>query len=255
MTYSIVARCPETGDLGVAAQTCNFAVGSWVPWIRAGVGVVATQALVNVSYGPRQCVRYASHVELEGAVVLGNLMRDSEVVEAMAQSWETTRGQPLHERLIAALHNAQDAGGDIRGQQSAAIKVAGPHVGEWWEHISIDLRVDDHPNPLTELSRLLHISTAYRDADKAGTLEEQGDRSAALALWNRARAALPESPHLPFWHGVFLIEAGRIEEAKEALAYRRNKDFPELLARLFQAGQLKTDPETLRSLLEIVSSE
>jgi uncharacterized Ntn-hydrolase superfamily protein len=294
-TYSIVARCPDTGNLGVAVQTCNFAVGSCVPWIRAGLGAVVTQAFTNISYGPKaldllhsgvgpeetlarlvaadekpmirqvgvvaanaqvaahtgqRCVRYAGHIALDGAVVLGNMLRNSETVEAMATSWRTSSGQPLHERLLAALRNAQDAGGDIRGKQSAAIKVAGPDMGEWWEHIYLDLRVDDSPDPLAELSRLLHTSLAYKDVDDAGISEEQGDRTTALALWNRARAASPDSPHFSFWHGVFLVDAGRIEEATEALAMacRHNKDFPELLQRLFEAGQLKTDPALLRSL-------
>ncbi len=268
MTYSVVARCPETGQLGVAVQTRNLAVGAKVSWIRAGVGAVATQGFTDISYGPKglelmssglapeealarlvaqdekqairqvsfvdaygavavhtgtRCVRYAGSVTLEGAVFLANMMRDTGVPEAMAESWQTTAGQPLDQRLMAALEAAQRAGGDIRGKQSAAIKVAATAAGAWWEHIVIDLRVDDHPDPLAELSRLLRLSAGYRDANRADRFEEQGDQIGALQAWERVREALPASPDAPLWHGVFLVNAGKLEEAKNAfsIAYAR----------------------------------
>src|SRR5438876_938659 len=206
MTYSIVARDKRTGELGVAVQSHYFQVGPVVPWALAGVGAVATQAHVNISYGPlglellqagytaqqalkaltagdphadlrqcaivdaagnvaahtgAKCIPAAGHRLGDGFSCQANLMERDTVWGAMAAVFESTDA-PLADRLMAALDAAEAEGGDIRGRQSAAmLVVSGTGTGKPWKDRVIDLRVEDSPEPLTELGRLLHIRRAY----------------------------------------------------------------------------------------------
>ena len=200
MTFSIVARDPVTGDLGVAVASKFLAVGSVVPWARAGVGAVATQALANVTFGPdglaalegggaaegvvarligadegredRQlgivdaqggasshtgsgCLPWAGGRVGEGVAIQGNILAGSVVVDAMLAAFSGASG-PLPDRLVTALLAGDRAGGDARGRQSAALLVvrAGGGYGGTTDRW-IDLRVDDHTDPVIELQRLL----------------------------------------------------------------------------------------------------
>src|SRR5262245_7858475 len=191
-TVSIVARDPETGELGVAVQSHWFSVGAVVSWAEAGVGAVATQSFVNPAYGPdglarmkqgkpaadalaelvaqdpgeavrqvafvdaagrvaahtgKNCIASAAHHVGAGYSVQANRMENDRVVPAMARAFEGTKG-PLAERLLAALAAAQREGGDIRGQQSAALLVVrAKSTGKIWEDRLVDLRVEDHARP------------------------------------------------------------------------------------------------------------
>jgi len=205
-TFSIVAWDPANGDLGVAVQSKFLAVGSVVPFARAGVGAVATQSYANVTYGPeglrlmaagwtaqetlnhlltidldvtqRQvllvdaaggavghtgegCHNWAGHVVGDGYACGGNILVGEATVQAMAETFEGTQG-PLPERLVAALAAGQAAGGDSRGQQSAALvvaRIAGSYGGRSDRYV--DLRVDDHPEPIAELERILGLHRLY----------------------------------------------------------------------------------------------
>ena len=202
-TFSIVARDPQTGELGVAVQSHWFSVGSIVPWAEAGIGAVATQSFVDPSYGKLgldlmragksapdtlksllagdegRDVRQVAMIDAQGRVaahtgskdiqaaghivgrdysVQANLMLDEKVWPAMSRAFETTKGD-LAERMLAALDAAQEAGGDIRGRQSAAlIVVSGKPTGRSWSDRLFDLRVDDHSEPLKELRRLVRTA-------------------------------------------------------------------------------------------------
>ncbi|GBD15193.1 hypothetical protein HRbin26_00079 [bacterium HR26] len=211
-TFSIVARDPVTGDLGVTVQSKFLAVGAVVPWARAGVGAVATQAWANVTYGPRglellaagysadevvarltgedpgraerqvgivdsqgraatftgeRCIPWAGGVVGEGFCCQGNILVGPEVVQAMADAYRSTSGTFAH-RLITALEAGQAAGGDSRGQQSAAILIVreGGGYGGGNDRY-IDLRVDDHPQPIAELRRLVLLHRVYFQLDEA----------------------------------------------------------------------------------------
>src|SRR5918993_3614224 len=199
-TYSIVARDPDTGELGVAVQSHWFSVGPIVAWAEAGVGAIATQSFVDPSYGKNGLdlmrsgksgpetlkellakdegreVRQVAMIDAQGRVdawtgkndiqaaghivgknfsVQANLMLNEKVWPAMAQAFENTRGD-LAERMLAALDAAQAVGGDIRGQQSAAlVVVTGKPTGQAWKDRTFDLRVDDSADPLKELRRLV----------------------------------------------------------------------------------------------------
>lgn len=205
-TFSIAAYDRSTGDLGVAVSSKFPAVGAMVPWARAGVGAIATQAAANLSFGPRglemlalgftprealdklvandsgrndrqvgivdaqgraaawtgeKCFAYAGHIVGDTYSVQGNVLAGPQVVEAMARTFEQRRG-PLAERLLAALEAGEAAGGDRRGKESAALLVVRKNagyggVGDRW----IDLRVDDHPEPVRELRRLFEVHTLY----------------------------------------------------------------------------------------------
>lgn len=212
LTYSIVARDSETGQLGAAVQSRAFACGSGVLWARPSVGVVATQSYAERSYGPlgldllqagktpeqalaalvtadpdqsvRQvamlaadgtaaahtgadCIPDAGHQLGDGFSVQANIMRSTSVWPAMATAFEAASG-PLARRLLAALDAAEDAGGDWRGKQAAGLLVV-PAEGKPWETV-VDLRVDDHEDPLGELRRLLDLHDGYEAMDKPGEI-------------------------------------------------------------------------------------
>jgi uncharacterized Ntn-hydrolase superfamily protein len=205
VTFSIVARDPATGDLGVAVASKFLAVGSVVPWAQAGVGAIATQALANVTYGPdglaalaagddahaaltrltvadegrseRQlgivdarggsgthtgegCLAWAGGRRDDGVAVQGNILTGPEVVDGMLAAFGSSAsvGEPFPDRLLGALLAGDRAGGDARGRQSAALLVV-RHGGGYggtndrW----LDLRVDDHDDPVPELRRILGV--------------------------------------------------------------------------------------------------
>ena len=275
-TYSIVARDPESGALGVAVQSHWFSVGSVVSWARAGVGAVATQSIAEPAYGPdaldllaegvspqdaldrlrgederqvfRQvavidahgrvathtgssCMAYAGHESGEGYSVQANMMASAEVWPAMARAYEASSG-PLARRLIAARRAAEGAGGDVRGRQSAAIVVAPPE-GEPWR-LTVDLRVEDHPEPLDEIERLLDLADAYRLASEADELVGQGRHDEAAERYVRAAELAPGNHELIFWAGLSAAEGGDMATALERVraAIAIQPGWAELLERL-----------------------
>jgi uncharacterized Ntn-hydrolase superfamily protein len=198
MTWSIIARDNATGQFGIAVATKFFAVGGRVPYIAAGIGGIATQALVNPYYGidglkllregraPRDivatliaadsghasrqlhimdaggrvashtgnaCVDWCGHIEGNGFSIAGNMLAGAGVLDDTAKTYIANQNLPFAQRLIVAMHAGEAAGGDKRGKQSAALLI---HDEEEWS--ALDLRVDDHADPLVELERLEQIS-------------------------------------------------------------------------------------------------
>ncbi len=201
MTWSIIARDKVSGAFGIAVATRFFAVGARVPFIAAGMGAVATQALVNPFYGTdglallrdgraaddvvamliaadagrdyRQvhvmdaagrvaahtgtaCIDWCGHLAGDGFSVAGNMLAGKAVIEDTAAAYLANIAAPFPQRLIAAMHAGEAAGGDKRGKQSAALLI---HGEEAWS--DLDLRVDDHPDPLAELDRLEQMSRTH----------------------------------------------------------------------------------------------
>ena len=267
VTYSIVARDPSSGELGVAVQSHFFSVGSLCPWVEPGVGAVATQSEVLVSYGPlgldrmragtppaealrqlladdenaakRQvafvsasgdvgvhtgdrCIAEAGHLTGEGWSVQANMMRDVGVPEAMADAFTQSEGD-LSTRLLDALDAAEAAGGDIRGRQSACVLVA-PSEGPAWER-RVNVRVDDHAEPLVEVRRLVELQLAY--------IEER-----------------PVNAELRFWAGLARAAEGDLDEATKLMAdaMAEHDGWPELLRRLPACGSV--DAEVVDALLK-----
>jgi uncharacterized Ntn-hydrolase superfamily protein len=257
MTYSIVARDPKTGELGVAVQTCMFAVGSVVPWAEAGVGAVATQAMSEVAYGWRclaamrdgasaaealeraraldqghairqvgvvdakgtsaaftgeLCIDFAGHYCGDGYTVQANMMATEGVWPAMAEAYEHAQG-PLAERMLAALLAGEAAGGDARGSMSAALVVVdGLAVEGQPSRATIDVRVDDHADPLDELARLLHVAEAFRAFGRGSDSLFGGDSEGALRELEGALKLLPDDVNLQFLYSGALIFSGRVDE-------------------------------------------
>jgi len=291
-TYSIVARDPESGQLGVAVQSHWFSVGSLVPWAKAGVGAIATQSFVEVRYGVsglelmasglgaqrtldallaadanpgvrqvamidasgqtathtgKNCIEHAGHLSGENFSVQANLMLEAGVPQAMALAFQQASGS-LAERMLAALEAAQASGGDLRGKQSAAILVvSGKPSGRAWQDRLVDLHVEDSPQPLAELRRLLTLNTAYEHMNRGDHALESGDIEAALAEYGRAEALQPDNLEMQFWHAVSLVNADRVDAAIPLFAtiFRSGEQWRVLLPRLAQAGLLQADAATL----------
>ncbi|UCF07053.1 MAG: DUF1028 domain-containing protein [bacterium] len=294
-TYSIVARDSVNGDLGVAVQSHWFSVGPIVPWARAGVGAVATQSLVLVSYGPRgldlmeegctagesldrlvsedrhaavrqvamidaagnvaahtgdSCISYASHHIGSGYSVQANMMLTEDVVGAMSSAYEASKGD-LAERMLAALRAAEEAGGDIRGRQSAAIMIVrGVSTGEPWSDVIMELRVEDHPEPVQELERLVTLNRAYTYENKGDEAMAEGDLTGALEAYGMAARLAPENIELRFWQGVSLLNTGHEADAMKLFEFifKADPNWKELLMRLPASGLVRVPPEELERL-------
>ena len=256
-TYSIVARDPDTGELGVAVQSHWFSVGSIVSWAEPGVGAVATQSIAEPAYGPRlldrlrggqapgealdellahdqqarvrqvsvvdshgavavqtgdECIPYAGHVEGDGFSAQANMMAGPEVWPAMADAFRSATG-PLARRLLTVLDAAEAAGGDVRGRQSAALVVV-PAEGEGWLR-TVELRVEDHDQPLDELRRLLDLADAYAVATEGDDLVGEGRHAEAAERYREAAELAPASPELLFWAGLALAQGGDLKGGTE----------------------------------------
>lgn len=214
-TFSILGYDSVTGEVGVAVQSRVFSVGNGVIWGEAGVGVVATQAIVDVSYGPQalallrqglspddvvrrilendpdprpsdwtkqgrqfsvmnargqvathtgtQATEWAGHRIGRHCSAQGNILAGPEVVDRMVVAFEKTGGH-LSFRLLAALEAGQAAGGDRRGMQSAAMLIVKEKGGVWLNNdVVLRLQVEDHPQPIQELRRLVELAAAQRE--------------------------------------------------------------------------------------------
>lgn len=300
-TYSIVARDPETGALGVAVQSHAFAVGSIVPWAEAGVGAVATQSLTRIDYGPEglalmrrgqsaqqaldtlvnaddgrevrqvamldtqgnvavhtgsHCIPAAGHRTGDQFSVQANLMVDDTVWPAMHDAYSAARGD-LAERMLAALAAAQRSGGDIRGQQSAALLVVSATRTEDkpWAGRLFDLRVDDHPRPVEELSRLVHLRRAYRFQDESDELLSRGHHEEGMAAMRQALALAPDLMELRFWSAVTLFRVGREDEALDIFAevFAKEPIWLEVVPRLVSAGLAPNDPAVIKRITDVLT--
>lgn len=324
-TYSIVARDPATGQMGVAVQSHWFAVGQIVPWAEAGVGAIATQSFVDPNYGrlglellragksapdtlrallqaDAACeVRQVGVVDAKGNVasftgsrdiaaaggiaakmegtpakincgsaggtlfvgkdfaVQANLMANDKVWPAMAKAFETREGD-LAERMLAALDAAQRAGGDARGKQSAAlIVVSGTSTGKPWRDRLFDVRVDDHPEPVFELHRLVGFQRAYNHMNAGDLAMEHQDYAAAQREYSAAAVIAAKfgeigrtrHAEIIFWHAVALVNMKRLDEALPlfALVFHMEPAWRELTPRLPAAGVLPDDKDLIRRIL------
>jgi uncharacterized Ntn-hydrolase superfamily protein len=198
MTFSIIAHDVATGQVGIAVASKTLATGARVPHIRTGVGAIASQARVNHYYGPRglallaagasaadtvrlliaadedqdirqvhvmdrlgrfaahtgaECLEWCGHMVKESYSVAGNILAGPGVLEAMAAAYEDATAMPLAQKLVAAMKAGEQAGGDKRGRQSAGLLIHG--ISDW---ALLDIRVDDHADPLSELERLEQVA-------------------------------------------------------------------------------------------------
>ncbi len=256
MTYTIVAQDPKTGQMGVATQTYNLAVGAWVPWGEGGLGVIATQSITRRTYGTdglalmrggmsapkalqallavdeqadiRQIGMIDRHSNIAthtgtrcfpeagehiGAnyATLANMMQQNTVWDAMASAYEAASGD-FGERLLAALHAAQAEGGDMRGQQTAALLIVDRDLNRI---PLIDLRVDYHPNPVQKLTKIYRLNRVYLQQGDVSSLIQQGEIAAARAILDAILEDAPNEYYLHYLRALHL--AGELDEWQEAV--------------------------------------
>jgi len=284
LTYSIVARCPETGEIGVAVQSHWFAAGV-VCWAKAGVGAVATQAMALIDHGPlgleqmeqgltandaleqrlsiddaseirqiamvdsssgvaahtgSQTIPESGHIVGDGFSCQANMMWNSNVWQSMYDAFENAHGD-LAERMLSSLKAAEEEGGDIRGMQAARILVVAPEpLQKPWMETLVDIRVDDHNEPLVEITRLLEMHKAYSN------LEKYGHDSAFESEISS------EIPEIAFWRSIQLVNNGLHEDARELakIAFSDHPGWEELLRRCSRRGLAGISNETMQILLD-----
>jgi uncharacterized Ntn-hydrolase superfamily protein len=198
-----------------------------------------------------RCIQWAGHHVGKGYSVQANMMLNERVVPAMAKAFEGSQKGELAERLLAALAAAQAAGGDIRGQQSAALLVvSGKPTGDIWRDRLVDLRVEDHASPVEELQRLYAVHQAYAYMNAGDAALEEGDMRTALAKYARAAELQPESVEIAFWNAFTLATNGHMDAAVPIFqrAFAADANWIELLKRLPAAGL--TDDATVAQVLE-----
>ena len=292
MTYSLIARDPDSGHMGVATQSQAFAVGASVPFARAGAGVVATQSMGEPMYGDlgvdalaagltapealralrsidshperRQvgiidaagriaaytgdaCVPAAGHVVGDTCAALANIVRSPRVWEDMVAAYEGAAGR-FADRLLAALDAAEAAGGDERGRRSAAVYVVrAGRSGRPWRDTVVDLRIDDHRDPVGRLRAMLDHNRRYHQTVEAFEAALDGDPRAADLL--PASGPVPDDPDLLLWRAVVLGAAGRVDEAR-ALGAELTRRAPAVAAVGGRFGDVAlVDPDLLARIL------
>jgi len=215
------------------------------------VAMIDIHGNVAVHTGAR-CIEAAGHQVGETYSVQANLMEKSTVWPAMADAFESTEGD-LADRMMAALEAAEKEGGDIRGRQSAAmVIVSGNPTGVFWEDVVMDLRVEDHPEPLKELKRLIRVFRAYQHANRGDALLENGQIKSALKEYETAAKYYPENVELPFWTAVTLASSGQLEDALPIFktVFKKEKRWRQLTPRLVKSQLLPDDPQMIRTILE-----
>ena len=294
---SIIARDPQTGEMGVAVESHYFSVGPVAPWAEAGVGAVATQATAEPLYGQLglEMMRYgkdapsvlralaaadsasetrqvamidargnvaahtgskttsaAGHLIGKNYSVQGNTMSSEKVWPAMARAFEQKTGD-LGDRLLAALEAGQEAGGDIRGQQTAAIiVVSGTSTRRPWKDRIFDLRVEDSPEPITELKRLVRLQRAYRLAFKGDDFAGEKNWGQALSSYRKAVELAPEKEELRYGLAVVLFLSGRDEESLPVFrqVFREHPIWVEITRRNVISGDLPNDPPRIKRIFD-----
>lgn len=294
-TYSIVAYDTVTGQFGAAVQSHWFKVAD-VIWLEPGVGAVATQSLVEFSYGPlglemmkngksaelalegllvsdpqnavRQvamidsnlviaahtgdkCIAEAGHRIGANYSVQANLMEKATVWDAMAVAFESAEGD-LADKMMAALEAAQAEKGDIRGKQSAAmVVVSGEPTGRPWVDRIVDIRVDDSPEPLKELRRLLNITRAYDHMNKGDEYIAVNDFENANKEYAAAAELAPGNAEILFWHAATLVTAGEVDRSLPLFkqVFEMDENWRVLIPRLVKADLLPDDDEIINKIV------
>ena len=197
-----------------------------------------------------RCIAAAGHRAGRGWTVQANMMLSPAVPDAMAAAWVRGSGTPLATRMVDVLRAAQAEGGDVRGQQSAAMLIVSLDPDEASLGTILDVRVDDSPEPIAELERLGQLAEAYREHE-LGLRRLAEDADQALAHWTRAAALAPGNEELDFWRAVALAATGRREDARQLLQglFRASPGWRTLLGRLPAAGLLPEDADLLADLI------
>ncbi|MDH5599332.1 MAG: DUF1028 domain-containing protein [Cyclobacteriaceae bacterium] len=298
-TFSVVAKDSLTGDLAVAVQSHWFSVGTTVSWGESGVGVVATQSLVNKSFGLRglallkegkspkealetllsedegkdyrqvsimdvhgnvathtgaKCIQKAGHQIGKNYSVQANMMLNDKVWGAMSEAFEKNSNLPFAERIIEVLKAGQSVGGDIRGKQSAALLIVkNKPMENPWDDPLIDLRVDDHLQPIDELERLLKVFRAYEHMNNGDLAIEVNDMKKALEEYGAAEKMFPENLEMKYWKAIALANNGRMDDALPLFRYifQRDSNWRTLTERLPEVEILLISEKDLKKIINL----
>ena len=207
----------------------------------------------SVSFTGKDCVDYASSIEGEGYAIQANIMANPGVPEAMEKAYLSTKGS-LADRLYAALVAAENLGGDLRGKQSAAMLVVPlEKVDNLLSSKIYDIRVDDSPNPLEDLNRLMRIQKAYIFANEGDILSSEGKLNEALEAYNKASELYPENVELLFWGAVILCTDGKFDIAKPMFEkiFKASPDLKEMIPRLENHPMFPLNPATVQKILSL----
>ncbi len=214
------------------------------------VAMVDARGNVAVHTGSK-CIAQAGHRKGMQYSVQANLMEKDTVWDAMARAYERTRGD-LAERLLAALDAAQGEGGDIRGKQSAAILiVSGKSTGKPWADRVVDLRVDDHAEPVKEIRRLVDVHRAYEHMNEGDEKLALNDVGGAMDEYAAAAKMLPNNVEVKYWAAITMITAGREKEAMPYFreVFSKDRSWLEVTKRLPRSGLLPDDPGLMEKIL------
>ena len=201
----------------------------------------------------KRCIYAAGDQQGKNYSVQANLMEHETVWPAMAEAFESSSGD-LADRMMAALTAAEVKGGDIRGKQSAAMLiVTGEPTGIPWKDKVLDLRIDDHPEPLQELQRLIRVHRAYQHANKGDLYVEHKEIEKALIEYKKAAKYYPENPELPYWSAVTLADIGRVKEALPIFrdVFSREPRLRTLIPRLVKSGLLPENRDLIDQIILI----
>jgi uncharacterized Ntn-hydrolase superfamily protein len=216
------------------------------------VAMIDSQGRVDAWTGKND-IQAAGHIIGKNFSVQANLMLNDKVWPAMARAFESAKGD-LAERMLAALDAAQLAGGDIRGRQSAAlVVVTGKPTGLAWKDRTFDVRVDDSPEPLKELRRLVRLQRAYNHMNAGDLAVEKKDNEGALREYSAAEKLVPNNAEMIYWHAVALVNMGRVDESLPLFrkVFAMDPNWITLTPRLPKSGLLPDDPAIIKRIIAI----
>ncbi len=251
---------PSYGPLGLdlmrAGKSAHQALGGLLAADPARevrqVAMIDSHGDVAAHTGSK-CIQAAGQFVGADFSAQANLMLNDRVWGAMAGAFQKTRGD-LADRMLAALDAGQAAGGDIRGRQSAAILIVREtSTGRPWADRVMDLRVDDNPEPLKELRRLVGLHRAYEHMNNGDLAMEHNDVDGALREYGAAASMAPGNPEMTFWHAVALVNAGRLEQSLPLFrtVFAQDRNWATLLERLPESGSLTADETVLNKILSV----
>ena len=249
---------PAYGPLGLdlmrAGKTANQALDAL---LASDSGKDVRQvAMIDVrgnvaAHTGAKCIESAGNIIGNNYSVQANLMLNDKVWPAMSKAYEEASGD-LAGRMLAALDAAQSVGGDIRGRQSAAILIVkGKSTGRPWTDRVMELRVEDSPEPLKELRRLVLVHKAYDHMNQGDFAVEKNDIDGALREYGAAETMFPENMEMKFWHAISLVNTGRTERALPLFRtiFTNDINWATLLPRLTKSGVLNADDATIKKIL------
>jgi len=255
---------PSYGKLGLDLMRAGKSAPDALKALLAGddgrdvrqVAMMDAQGRVAAHTGAKD-IPDAGHIVGKDYSVQANLMINDKIWPAMSRAFETTKGD-LAERMMAALDAAQEAGGDIRGRQSAAlIVVTGKPTGRAWADRLFDLRVDDSAEPLKELRRLVTLQRAYNHMNAGDLAVEQKDNDRALTEYGAAAKLVPDNAEMVYWHAVALVNMGRVDDSLPLFkrVFAMDKNWVTLTPRLAKVGLLPDDRKVIDRIVNLGRSK